>query len=309
MKPVMAVCVPLAAMLAVSLAPSAAPASTGPDLRSRISIDGHTSDWATDEALFGLNPSGTPQEPADDSKWGGNEDIRQIRITWDHRAVYLALEATIWGNNVILALDAREGAGLTTMSGLNSWARIFDFAGGFAPDFFGCTWDGNPTPHLVIHRIGTMVEDHQVGGGLFGAASSFWQAAPDRAMELRVPWSVVFAGLTRDTVLDVAGAPDSITLVPAGATVKLAGFVTAAGDNTSGPDSAPNNTGGHTANCCDLVVIDNFVTVRVDEDQDGIPDAGVSPLSRAVIHDPTTPVPGPTWGRLKARYAPRATGE
>ena len=122
-------------------------------------------------------------------------------------------------------MDVLPGRGMTTMSGLNSWSRNFNFdtsdAGNgndFAPDLFGATWDENPTPHLVIHNSGTQVTDLQVGGGQFRAASTFYQDRDGRAMELAIPWSLVFADdpESRDTVVTVGGVRDTLRWFPPG---------------------------------------------------------------------------------------------
>jgi hypothetical protein len=293
---------PLAApflLLTLLLAPPSW-AATGRDLSQRIRIDGFTADWGADEQLFGYNATlKMLEEPTDDSKWGTNNDLGQVRVTWDADSLYLAGEAKIWGNNLVIWVDAIPGRGMTTMSGLNSWSRNFTFDGtdaahdnDFAPDLFGATWDGNPTPHLVIHDNGTQVTDLQVGGGQFRAASTFYQDRDARAMELAVPWSVVFANdpETRDTVVTVGGTTDTLRWFPPGQRrLKICAAITAGGDNTGGPDSGPDNTRGHTSDGSAFVYLDNFAEIALDLKDDtglghggpdGIPDWGVSPGDR-----------------------------
>jgi len=138
---------PLLAMSMVS--PSLA--ASARDLRQRIVIDGYTNDFTDDERVFGYNATvQESEEPSNDSVWGVNDDISQIRITWDSRYLYLAGEGRIWDNNMILFLDSTPGRGLGAMDSLNSWRRNFSFdttgsfAGqGLAPDLFAATWDGN----------------------------------------------------------------------------------------------------------------------------------------------------------------------
>jgi hypothetical protein len=186
------------------------------------------------------------------------------------------------------------------MSGLNSWARNFKFEtpgaekdDDFAPDLFGATWDGNPTPHLVIHNSGTQVTDLQVGGGQFRAASTFYQDRDGRAMEFAIPWSLVFADdpESRDTVVTVGGVRDTLRWFPPGERrLKICCVLTAGGDNTGGPDSAPDNTRGHTSDGTAEVYIDNFAEIALDLKDDtglghggpdGIPDWNVGPCDRA----------------------------
>ncbi len=281
--------------------PRLAAATTEPDLRGRMVVDGYTNDFAPDEVIFGLTASGTPEEPPDDSQWGALEDLRQIRITWDSRRLYLAVEATIWGNNIVLAVDAMDGRGLTSMSAINSWRRLFDFSSDFAPDLLACTWDENTAPRLLLHQGGDLVSDN-VPGTLFDAHATFFRDNPGTAMEFMIPWSTVFPGLTRDSVVTSGGPPDTLTVLPACAQLHLVGFVTGGPDGVSGPDSAPNNTGGHPTDYLIPVLIDNFAIVPIDQDCDGLADIGVEPRSRVSFHDVTTPTVRTSWGALKVRF-------
>ena len=281
-------------------------ATTARDLSQRIVIDGFTGEWAADEQLFGYNATlKLPEESTEDSKWGVNNDISQVRVTWDAYNLYLAGDAKTWGNNLVIWVDVIPGRGMTTMSGLNSWSRNFTFDvsdaahdNDFAPDLFGATWDGNPTPHLVIHQSGTQVVDNQVGGGLFRAASTFYQDWDGRAMELAIPWKVVFGNdpESRDTVVTVGGITDTLRWFPPGQRrLKICAAITAGGDNTGGPDSAPDNTRGHTNDGTAFVYLDNFAEIALDRNDDtglghggpdGIPDWGVSPTSDRSGDDP-----------------------
>ncbi len=275
-------------------------ATTARDLSSRMRIDGFTSEFADDEKVFGFNPAASAAEEAsDDSRWGVNNDISQIRISWDARYLYLAGEAKIWDNNLILLIDSVPGRGLTTMTTLNSWKRNFDFdttgtaqGEGFAPDLFAATWDGNAAPRLIVQQAGNQVDDEQVGP-FFNAAATFLQGNSDRAMEVRIPWRSVFLGQvglgTRDTFMTVAGVADTFRLFPRGTKLKLCAAVTAGSDGTGGPDSAPDNLRGHTDNSSDLVFIDNYAIIDLDRNDDtglgrggpdGVADWGVSPESR-----------------------------
>ena len=294
---------PLAALLLLLpflfVPPSAA--TTARDLSQRLIIDGFTADWEADESLFSYNAAlRMLEEPTDDSKWGVNNDIAQVRVTWDADTLYLAGDAKTWGNNLVILLDVLPNRGMVTMSGLNSWSRNFTFDtsdvandNDFAPDFFGATWDGNPTPHLVVHNSGTQVTDLQVGGDQFRAASTFYQDRDGRAMELAIPWRLVFADdpESRDTVVTVGGARDTLRWFPPGSRrLKIACVLTAGGDNTGGPDTAPDNTRGHTSDGTAFVYVDNFAEIELDLKDDtglggggpdGIPDWNVGPCDRA----------------------------
>ncbi len=287
-------------MLLLFFCPPAARAASAPDLSGRIVIDGFTGDFMPGESVFGLAANGWPMEPSDDSRWFNN-DVSQIRVTWDRQAVYLGVEGIIWGNNMVLLLDVVADRGITTMTTLNSWRRNVSFSPEFGPDLFLGTWDANLAPRLIVQLAGNQVSDN-MPGPLFSAAASFDQGATGRAMEARIPWTTVFAGATRDTLLDEGGLPVPATLVPARAEVHLAAMVVAGWDGSSGPDVAPNNSTGLSSDAGALAVIDNFAIVPLDLDGDALPDMGVEPIARVSFHDVSTPARSGSWGRLKALY-------
>ena len=300
----------LAAVLAtLSLlgAPSLVGAVTARDLSARIKIDGYTGDFTDDETIFGVNPDGSLQEATDDSKWGVNDDINQIRITWDARNLYLAGEGRIWSNNMILFIDSVPHQGLARMDSLNSWRRnfFFDTTGveGFSPDLFVATWDGNTSPRMITQLRGQIVEDDVVGP-LFSAAATFSQGNLGRAMEAAIPWRSVFlaqAGIgVRETLVTVGGVTDTLPVLPPGTKLKICGVITGGGDGTGGPDCAPDNTQGLSSDGSARAVIDNYAIVDLDRNDDtglghggpdGIPDWGVRPLDRISFRFPPPIVP------------------
>jgi hypothetical protein len=292
----------VAALLLLFCRAVPATATTARDLRAGRTMDGYTTEWASDEALFGFNTvQKSLEEPVDDSKWGVNNDINQVRVTWDAHNLYLAGEGKIWGNNMVLLVDVIPSHGMYSMSGLNSWSRNFTFdttdaAHGreFLPDLFCGTWDGNPTPHLVTVQDVHQVTDLQVGGGQFTAASTFYQDRDGRAMELAIPWSLVLANDPegRDTIVTVGGHTDTLRWFPPGQrSLKICGVITAGGDNTGGPDSGPDNTRGYVSDSYTAAYVDNYVEIPLDRQgdiaagsaPDGIPDWGISPTARRTV--------------------------
>lgn len=290
------------ACLALVLLPHATHATTAPDLRGRIVIDGSTSDWSADEHVFGDNGTQYSQEPTNDSRWGQYDELSGFRVTWDQRALYVAAEGVIWNNNMLLLIDILPDEGLADMSSLNSWQRLISFSPDFAPDLFLATWDGNTWPRLLRQVLGNQMDDRPPGVD-FEAAATFSQGNTGRAMEARIPWSQIVRfrapGWVRDTV--IAGQPDTLYLLPPGSSVRLAQVLTAGADGTGGPDVAPNNSSG----CSDYsgypVIEDNFAIVPLDVDDDGLPDMGASPLTRVTFKNAALPVRRSSWGALKAR--------
>jgi hypothetical protein len=298
-------CLLIAALLTLS---TAAQAMTARNLSDRMRIDGYTDEFIrADEDVFGYNSSGVFQEPRDDSKWGYNEEILQIRVTWDSQYLYFAVEGVCWDNNMILFLDTLPGRGVADMSNLNSWRRNFQFdqtpGVAFAPDVFGATWDRNTSPRFLSLTEANKVVDEQVGPN-FRAAASFDQGNTGRAMEFAIPWRNVFDALgggagTRDTVVNIGGVTDTLRRMPLGVhKIKLCAVLTGGGDGTGGPDSAPDNLAGHTGDGNAQVVIDNYAILDLDQKNDigspspdgigdGVPDWGVSPISRVTfLYDP-----------------------
>jgi hypothetical protein len=289
-------------------------------------VDGHTTDFIpADEDIFRADPvSGLPQESSTDSPWGANEEIYQIRVTWDSQFLYVAVEGKIWGNNMVLLMDTVPNRGLQDMTVLTSWRRniTFDAFGRtpgdeFLPDVFGATWDTNLNPRFItqISEKTCTVEgdpttckvqvNDQVVGPYFRASSTFDQGNDARSMEFAIPWNTVFAGIagvgTRDTFITVGGIADTLRRMPNGVHgIKLCAVLTGGGDGTGGPDSAPDNLRGHTNDGNANIVVDNYAYIDLDQNDDtgmgaggpdGIPDWGVSPLERVRFRYPPPVVP------------------
>jgi hypothetical protein len=256
-------------------------------------MDGFASDYTEGEKVFGINPiANAPEESASDSKWGPDNDVSQLRITWDADSLYLAGEAVIWGNNLVILIDSVPLLGLSTMRQLSSWSRNFIFSDDLRPDLFAATWDGNTAPRLLIHQSGTRVDDQQAGvNGTFSAAATFSQNQRGRAMEVAIPWNVVFLGTegVGTTPRWVPSLGETLQTFPPGTQLKIVAVLTAGGDNTGGPDSAPDNTQGHSNDGNQDVIVDNYAVVDLDRNDDtglggggpdGVADWGVEPKSR-----------------------------
>jgi hypothetical protein len=283
----------LAAWVALAPLPPAALAATAPSLSGRIVIDGFPGEYTVDEALFGTAPGGEPEESSFDSAWGPDNDLNQVHVTWDRDSIYVSAEGVIWGNNMVVLFDVVPDTGLASMRQLSSWARNFTFGDGFRPDLFLATWDGNTNPRLLVHQGGTQILDNQVGE-LFRASATFSTSQRGRAMEFAIPWNTFFLGpvgrgVTR-TFVPALG--ETVSVFPSGTAIKVAAVITAGGDNTGGPDSAPDNTRGHVTDGNQEVLVDNYATIALDlaDDTglgvggpDGVADWGVEPKSRTTF--------------------------
>lgn len=307
----------------VTLLLCSAPAADGATAikqNGRISLNGYTSDWDPGEALFGLNDSLNVAEESDvDSRWQ-DSDISQIFFTWDADSVYFAGAGVISGNNMIILFDVgnpnpgilastgTEFDGLADMTQLNSWRRNFVFTTGFRPDIFGATWDNNTAPRFLSATGPNQVLDEQpigsaTGTGAFRSVASFQGTQTGRAMEFSVPWWK-FLDFSAVTGLDRRYVPelgDTVTVLPEGVRyIKVVGVVTAGGDGTGGPDSAPDNLGGHEVDGGIQVTIDNWAIIDIDAvdnvtgaaGPDGLPDFDINPKDRTrfVVRPPVTPL-------------------
>ncbi len=237
-------------------------AVTAADLSGRIIIDGYSSDFTTDEYVLS-DSTGIPLEYPNDSRWGENNDIRQIRVTWDQTYLYVAVDATSWDNNVILFIDVYDDYGIDDMEELNTWNREFRFYNVY-PDFFLATWDTNNNPQFWEVREGLSDTADEWGDGYLGYEdfATFNTGSSDRALEAKIPWAGIYYSDER-----------SMLNYP---TIKFLAVITGGGDHTAGPDSAPDNLSG-MPDQTETVVLDNYVEVPIDQNGDGEPDMGVLP--------------------------------
>lgn len=287
-------CAALAAVLA------AGGAAAGPrlDLQGRIQIDGSSGDFDSTEVIFGINDgyvrngqpcvvNGSPpcplEEGVQDSRWGRDNDVNQIHVTWDAESLFVAVDAVTWNNNLMLFFDTTGrngpgtdlGPGLSGLTGVNAWRRNISFANGFAPDLFLATWDGNSVPQIWTYRGANSVEQLPVGA--FRTRATFSQGSQGRAMEAAIPWPVLFQ---RDSTVVSPAYQDTVAIIPAGFdTLRLVACITAGPDGTGSPDSAPDNFEGFQIDGSLHALLDNFAILPLDSldaagqaQPDGVPD-------------------------------------
>ena len=233
---------------------------TDTNLSGRINIDGLSNDFDDDEKILSDSDGNLLESPSD-SYWGKNNDIKQIKVTWDLQYLYLAVDACSYGNNVLLFIDIYDDYGIEDMSELkdiydtDTWHRSFKFYN-FKPDFFVATWDTNDTPQFWRVEEGSSNRVEQIF--TIETFSTFDSDNLSGSMEVKIPFDMLFD----------EEHPKKI---------KLLSTITGSDEYTSGPDCAPDNLGGMANDEWQMVILDNYAEVFIDEDEDGSPDMGIEP--------------------------------
>ena len=140
-------------------------------------------------------------------------------------------------------------------------------------------------------------------GTRFRANATFSTSQRGRAMEFAIPWDTFFLGSDSVGVEEVfaPAVGETVQVFTPGAVIKIAAVVTGSQDGQGGPDTAPDNTRGHSSDASQNVLVDNYVRVELDRNDDsglgsggpdGVADWGVEPASRATfkIQPPVEPV-------------------
>jgi hypothetical protein len=107
--------------------------------------------------------------------------------------------------------------------------------------------------------------------GAFRSSASFSGTLPGRAMEAAIPWWK-FLGYADSSGLERradAAHHDTVTVLPPEINqIRFVAVVTAGGDGTGGPDSAPDNLSGFQLDASIQEVIDNFAILPLKADGD-----------------------------------------
>ncbi len=212
-------------------------------------ITGDGVDWEADELQVDDPPVG--------ADWGSNQ-IEQLWVTHDSLALYIGVNYEVLDNAMIVYIAAGTGTGAQNVSGIDWYARNFDFADGTMADFFIANWNGGdlgirriPDPSTT-EDITTLCENANQTQGM-----TFF-----RNGEIRIPWDVIYGG-------------DPGT-VPPGSEVSVVAVI-AGGDGWNGPSSGPWNPGMDGSGA--LTTLVNLYTAYIDRNGDGIPDAGEGSIS------------------------------
>jgi hypothetical protein len=244
----------------VLLLPCVSPSTTSNDLRSRIHIDGRIAEYEANEWV--LDASTRLPEREGDSRWGADNDIQAIALTWDLYHLYIAVPCVAFNSTLMLFIDSECG-GVGGLDEVEHFRRNIRFSH-FTPNLLLAT---GSTPSLMTvaaidcNRDLTLLPQDRIDAwflqdGLQGGA-----------LEVAIPWEELgrFERSGTAVAMPVVGAELSLLAVITGE----AG--TGAGDAAPDPTSLLENDPARPAVC------DNAIRIPLDADEDGALDMGVSP--------------------------------
>lgn len=198
-------------------------------------IDGNIgSDWVPDENIL--------SDPADDSPWGGNE-LRELWLTWDVNNLYIGIEFSVSGNGLTVYLDVVDG-GTMSFRDEDGWAGAWrrDVTSDRGIDIYLGGWDGAA---MNVYSASDS-NSTDIGGFCETATGGSYQA------EAKIPWDQIYPGG-----------------MPFGAELAIASLLVG-GDDYFAADAMPDQpTVGDGEGPDNL---ENFHTVAVDADSNGVPD-------------------------------------
>jgi hypothetical protein len=250
---------------------SPAVATTARDLRATILIDGNTSDFSNDDWI--LDASTPFAERAGDSRWGRDNDISRIAVTWDEYHLYVAVSAATASNTLMLFLDTGCG-GVGDLRSTAGVRRNIDF-GGITPNLL-----------LKVSRPSTgaaaaLVDCRSPLGAIDPDrfSSRFVQDATlDGALEVAIPWQVIGA-FDRGAVGTQVPEENNLISILAAVT---------GGDGAGAGDAAPDPSVALDNDSTRVAILNNYMTLPLDADGNGLLDIGVSPRNVATVAVSTT---------------------
>jgi len=230
--------------------PAVCISATAPDLSTRIRIDGRVDEYTQDEWI--LDSTTVFRESPVDSRWGIDNDIHRIAMTWDENFLYIAVE-TLAQSNALMAFLEYATAGAADLVSAGPLRRNVVFSG--------------ITPNLIVQADMSSLDAVAAEVSILEPLrylspddyeSQFFQPSlGPGALEVALPWSGVF---------------------PASGYMRLLAIITG-GVGTGAGDAAPDPTALLEFHRDAQARLDNSITVPVDENRDGVPDMGVAPRS------------------------------
>lgn len=242
--------------------------TTETDKSYLIEIDGKSNDYdQSTESL--LRSTDYPKESEFDSFWGEENELTDIKCTWDSNYLYVYIAGVINGNNLMVFVDCQDG-GIPDFkpedsSESISWNRTLTFSRDY-PDFYFGTWPDNSTPEN--YRALSDIRDEKFYNSSNFKSASYFPTGINGGLEFKISWEELF-GTTGGSV-------------PVGALVRISACITGSWGGSS-PDVIPDNSAGASKDGQQRVIMDNFAVVRIDDDDDGFPDIGVDPVDKTTF--------------------------
>src|SRR5262249_47789565 len=143
---------------------------------------------------------------------GRTHDVRQIHVTWDARALYIAVDATCDGGAVLVLLDTGPG-GSSGLSAQNEWRRGVRCGDVLRPDFLLAARDRDP--RVELWRASGEPALERVADPDFDGRASFDGDARGRALEAAIPWNVLFPGAPVAVDSRPGAPPQPLFVLPA----------------------------------------------------------------------------------------------
>ena len=192
-----------AAVLALLLLgiPAICGATTAPDLSTRIRIDGNLDEYEPDEWVLDANTSF--REAPGDSRWGTDNDISRIAVTWDLNYLYIAVETNNY-SSILMTFLEHENGGIADLVGAAALRRNIVFSR-IPPNLVVDANRAEPEARVAVVSI--LEPPRYIDPGLY--RSRFYQPASGKgALEMAFPWESVLpaSGLIKVLAVVTAGA-------------------------------------------------------------------------------------------------------
>jgi len=241
----------------IVLLPATAPATTAVSLSGRIQLDGRLDDYASDEWI--LDENSPFSERRDDSRWGADNDVARLALTWDATWLYIAVDFTAQASGLMVMIGNGPG-GVATLEATGEFRRAIELP--FEANLLMLAVPGSEP------RVARVDAAHPFG--LLDPATApalVARNADGRAVfEAWIPWTVLNAT-----------QPVRVSAVITGQTGGGAG------------DAVPDSRTALSSDRWARAVIDRHAKVVADAGGNGVPDAGVSPRAAARIEPDTAP--------------------
>ncbi len=238
--------------------------ATAPDLRSRIIIDGSPVDFEDDEWV--LDSATAFRERPGDSRWGRDNEVEAIAVTWDNYNIYVAVPAVTMTSTLMLFLDVSCG-GVENLATQEYFRRNIEF-GGMSPNLLLRVSRTSPEP--VVGYVDCVSPFNLIEDGKY--QSMYVQDGVNGgALEVAIPW---------DQLGDYERAPEGVRVPPGQPVLGVLAVITG-GESTGAGDAAPDPSIVLENDSTRVAITDNHVRIPLDSDSDGILDMGISPRVEA----------------------------